>query len=398
MECALRKVAEGWGMAPRPGREQQIRTLEAMLEITDRLVYLARLLDWARERRALYLHAVEREPFRVRVGSRLEAVPVAIFPELNREEIQAGLAEFFGEELRYRLETETESDLIFTYQDYRYRAHFGRQQERMYFSIRAVPRQMFRLKDLQLPVSIGKLKQDPHGFVLFAGPTGHGKGNSARAALQELVDAMELRVITVEDPVKYVIPAGRSQVLQREVGIDVDSTAAGLRSALRENPDVIFVNELADHESIDLALRAADRGVLVMAITTARSTADAIDRLRERFDAGQQANFDARFARCLNAICFQRMVPNLAQGRTPCVEICRWSREIGRCIAGYELVKLTANIEASIEAGMHSYDQYLIELHIAGVIARRTVRDYCLNRTYVDRYLERTKPVAGGEA
>lgn len=361
------------------------------MDITERSVYLARLLDWARDQRALYLHAQEGEPFRVRIGSRLEVVPIAVFPELNREEMYAGLAEFFGDELRFKLDTETESNLIFTYQGYRYRAHFGRQQERMYFSIRAVPRQMFRLKDLQLPMSIRKLEQDSHGLVLFAGPTGHGKGNSARAALQELVDAMELRVVTVEDPIKYVIPGGKSQVLQREVGIDVESTAAGLRSALRENPDVIFVNELSDQESIDLVLRAADRGMLVIAITGARSTADAIERLRERFDVGQQANFDARFARCLNAICFQRMVPNLAQGRTPCVELCRWSREIGRCIAEHELVKLSAYIEASVDVGMHTYDQYLIELHIAGVISRRIVRDDCLNRTFVDRFLERTK-------
>lgn len=361
------------------------------MDIENSTVYLARLLDWVREKRALYLHAQEGKPFRVRAGGKLETVPTGIFPELNREEMLAGLEEFYGPETRFKLDTEDETDFIFNYGKYRYRAHFGRQQEQLYFSIRAVPPQMFRLKDLQLPVSMGKIARDPHGLVLFAGPSGHGKGNSARAALQELVDSMELRVITVEDPVKYVIPEGKSQVLQREVGIDVRSLADGLRSALRENPDVIFVNDLADAASIDLALQAADRGVLVIAITTARSTAESIERLRERFEAGIQANFDARFARCLNTIFFQRMVPNMSQGPTPCVEICRWSQEVGRSIRENQLAKLTAYIEASVDGGMHTYDQYLIELHIAGVISLRVVRDYCLNKTYVNRILERTK-------
>lgn len=371
------------------------------MELTNRTVYLARLLDWARKKRALYLHAEEGQAFRVRVGGKMETVPVGIFPILNREEMNAGLDEFFEQETSLRLDTESETDFIFTYNNYRYRAHFGRQQERLYFSLRAVPRQMFRLKDLQLPVSMAKMARDRHGFVLFAGPPGHGKGNSARAALQELIDSMELGVITIEDPIKYVIPSGKCQVLQREVGIDIESTAAGLRSALRENPDIIFVNELSDCKSIDLAMQAADRGVLVIAITTADSTAEAIERLRERFEEGQQRSYDARFSRCLNAIYFQRMVPNMAQGRTPCVEICRGSEEISRSIREHELAKLTAYIEASVEMGMHTYDQYLIELQIAGVISRKVVRDYCLNRSYVDRYIERPKkqkPLPGAKA
>lgn len=370
------------------------------MEINDGSVYLARLLEWAREKRALYLHAQVNEPFRVRAGGKLETVPTAIFPELDEREMLAGLEELFGEEFRFKLATEKELDFIFNFNNYRYRAHFGRQQEQLYFSIRAVPSQMFRLKDLQLPVSMRQMARDPHGLILFAGPSGHGKGNSARAALQELVDSMELRVITIEDPIKYVIPKGKCQILQREVGIDVHSTAEGLRSAMRENPDVIFVNDLSGPESIELALVAADRGMLVIGIVTARSTTEAIDRLREHFEAGQQPNFDARFSRCFNAIFFQRMIPNMVQGRTPCVEICRWNQDIARCVKEHTLNKLSAYIEASTDEGMHTYDQYLIELHVAGVISRRVVLEYCLNRTYVERVFEKTKksePIKGVE-
>lgn len=370
------------------------------MEITDRSVYLARLLEWAREKRALYLHAQVNEPFRVRAGGKLETVPPAVFPELDEREMLAGLAEFFGEEFRFKLDMEKEMDFIFSFNNYRYRAHFGKQQEKLYFSIRAVPSQMFLLKDLQLPVSMRQMARDPHGLILFAGPSGHGKGNSARAALQELLDTMEMRVITIEDPIKYVIPNGKSQILQREVGIDITSTSDGLRTAMRENPDVIFVNDLPDPESIDLALTAADRGILVIGIVTARSTWESIDRLRESFEAGQQANFDARFSRAFNTIYFQRMIPNMTQGRTPCVEICRWNQDIARCIKENSLNKLAGYVESSTDEGMHTYDQYLIELHVAGVISRRIVLEYCLNRTYVERVFEKAKkpkPIKGVE-
>ncbi len=162
----------------------------------------------------------------------------------------------------------------------------------------------------------------------------------------------------------------------------------GLKMAQMENPDVIFVNELEDRESIDLALRAADRGILVIGIVPAHSTAETIERLRGHFSDWVQS-FDKRFARCLNAIYLQRMVPDKTEDRTPCVEICRETPEIARSLRGGELQQLPVLIERGVDRGMHSHDQYLVELYVAGVITHKVTLAHAVNRSFIERAINR---------
>jgi len=171
--------------------------------------------------------------------------------------------------------------------------------------------------------------------------------------------------------------------------VDVSSTAAGLRTALLENPDVIFVNEIEDRATIDLMLQAADRGILVIGIVGAHSSIEAIERMRCHFSDGEQSGFNARLARCLNAIYFQRMVPDKTEGRVPCVEVCKGAPEVMCCIRDGDLKPLRGLIERGVDRGMHTHDQYLVELFAAGIITRKTALEYGISPSFVERALDR---------
>ena len=184
-----------------------------MLQIETKTDYFGQLLKWVRDHRA----QIDR-PFRIRRGNKLEPIPEDVFPVLNHDEMMAGLEEFFSTDIVEGIRSGRETDFHFEYFGNCHRAHFGRQQSQVYFSFRAITPVMFGLKDLQLPTSMRDVIRDPSGLVLFAGPRGHAKGNAARAALREFLEKREARVISIEEPMKYVLPEGKSQVLQREVG------------------------------------------------------------------------------------------------------------------------------------------------------------------------------------
>ncbi len=340
---------------------------------------LSRMLVWVEQQAASDLHGQTGKPFRIRVHGRLAVVPVEQFPPLTDDALYQMLRETFAPSTCLRIETEHEVDLSFYHGDSRYRANFSKQMGRQSFSFRAVPQQRMKLQDLQLPESLLDLLDAPRGLVVATGPTGQGKSTTLRALLQELNETQALRIVTIEDPIEYVFTDALAQFEQREVGIDTASFADGIRNAMRQDPNVIFVGEIRDRESIFAAMQAAETGHLVMTTLHADSVAQAIGRLREFYPASEQANLSGLLARNLNAIVCQRLVPNLEGTRTPCLEVLRRNRGTQDAIAANDLALLTGIVEAAVHEGMHSFDQYLTELLAAGVISRETALYYAVS-------------------
>lgn len=340
---------------------------------------LSRMLAWVETQEASDLHGQTGKPFRIRVQGRLSVVPEELFPPLSDDALFQMLRETFAPSTCLRIEQEHEVDLSFYHGGSRYRANFSKQMGRQSFSFRAVPPQRLKLQDLQLPETLLDLLNTPRGLVIATGPTGQGKSTTLRALLQELNETQALRVVTIEDPIEYVFTDALAQFEQREVGIDTASFADGIRNAMRQDPNVIFVGEIRDRESIFAAMQAAETGHLVMTTLHADSAAQAIGRLREYYPASEQANLSALLARNLNAIICQRLLPNLQGTRTPCVEVLRRNRGVQDAIAAHDLTLLTGILEAAVHEGMHSFDQYLTELLAAGVIARETALQYAVN-------------------
>jgi twitching motility protein PilT len=226
--------------------------------------------------------------------------------------------------------------------------------------------------------------QDLRGFVLVAGASGQGKSTTACALLQQLNETRSLRVVTIEDPIEYLFEEKQCQFEQREVGVDTDSFAAGIRNAMRQDPEIIFIGEIRDHESVQAAMQAAETGHLVLATLHADSAVQAVDRIREFYPAGDQANASTLLSRTLSAVVCQRLVPSTFNRRIPCLEVMRHSLGIQDAIARNDLHQLNGQIESSLHEGMHSFDQYLLQLYQSRRVTLETAHHYAINWSKVE--------------
>jgi len=354
------------------------------------------LLEWCHTQGATDLHARAGQPCFIRVHGELRPVPEDVAPAPGGEQLDEVLREAFSPEVCARIRAAHEFDLSFYLGERRYRANFSKQRGMQSFSLRAVPQQRLKLRDLQLPVSLKDILEVPRGLVLVTGPTGQGKSTTARALIQEINETHALRIITIEDPIEYVFTDRRAQFEQREVGIDTASFADGIRNAMRQDPNVIFIGEIRDRESIWAALQASETGHLVLTTLHADSVPQAIGRIREFFPASEQSNISGILARNLNSVINQRLLPNVHGTRTPCLEIMKRDAGVQDAVAANDLTLLSGIIEASVTQGMHTFDQYLTELLAAGVITEATARYYAVNKHRLDmtlRGIRTTRPI-----
>jgi len=345
---------------------------------------LSGLLQWCEAREASDLHVQAGRPLRVRIHGRLSPLPEELSPALSAEEFHAMLRECFSPRTSQRIEEEHEVDLSFYHGSVRYRANFSKQMGQQAGSFRTVPQQRLKLADLQLPPTLLDLIKEPRGLMLVTGPTGQGKSTTLRALVQEINETQAVRIITIEDPIEYVFDECLAQIEQREVGIDTESFADGIRNAMRQDPNVIFIGEIRDRESIHAAMQAAETGHLVLTTLHADSAAQAIGRIREYYPSSEQANISSLLARNLNSILCQRLLPNVQDTRTPCLEVMRRDAGVQEAIAQNNLHLLTGIVEASVNQGMHTFDQYLLELLAAGLVSEETARHFAVNRHKLD--------------
>jgi twitching motility protein PilT len=286
-----------------------------------------------------------------------------------------------------RIEKQFEVDLSFYCSGVRYRANFSKQKGQQSYSFRTVPQQRLKLQDLQLPESLVDLIREPRGLILATGPTGQGKSTTLRALIQQINEMQSLRIVTIEDPIEYVFEDEQSQFEQREVGIDTGSFADGIRNAMRQDPNVIFVGEIRDRESIFAAMQAAETGHLVLTTLHADSVPQAIGRIREFYPTSEQPGISSLLARNLNSIISQRLLPNTSGTRTPCLEILKRDAGVQEAIQTNNLHLLSGIIEASVNMGMHTFDQYLMELLAAGLVSEEVARHYAVNKHKLDMAL-----------
>jgi twitching motility protein PilT len=345
---------------------------------------LAKLLEWCAKQQATDLHAQANRRYAYRVEGNLRRIDPKEFPQPANEDIVKLLRDAFSPSIVERIEKQHEADLSFICGKIRYRANFSKQQGAQSFSFRVVPQKIPKLDDLELPPSVADLVREPRGLLLVTGAAGQGKSTTACALLQRLNESMALRIITIEDPIEYLFEENQCQFEQREVGVDTESFASGIRNAMRQDPEVIFIGEIRDRDSIQAAMQAAETGHLVLATLHADSVSQAIDRIREFHAAEEQANASALLARSLNGIICQRLIPSNFKKRIPCLEIMRRNAGTQDAIARNDLHLLTGHIEASLHEGMHSFDQYLMQLLKDGFVALETARHYAVNWNRVE--------------
>ena len=251
----------------------------------------------------------------------------------------------------------------------RFRLNLFRQQRGLAAAVRPVRSECPTLAQLGLPDDFKQLVQYPSGLVLMTGPTGSGKSTTLAALIEQVNLGAAKHVITLEDPVELQYVSKRSLIHQREVGTDVESFAAGLRAALREDPDIILVGEMRDQETIAAALTAAETGHLVLSTLHSANAAMAIDRIIDVFPGPKQPQVRLQLASVLRAVVTQVLLPSTQMGRVPAYEKMIVTAAVGSQIREGRAHQIANQIQTGRAEGMMSLDQSLLALLRAGKVS-----------------------------
>src|SRR6266542_1652850 len=231
---------------------------------------------------------------------------------LTRDDTDNLLAEVLTVEQATEWSAKHEHDFSFSWRDNaRIRGNAFTQRGDTAVALRMIPRQIPTMDELGLPPMLGQFAKQHQGLVLVTGPTGSGKSTTLAAVINQINTDRACHIITVEDPIEYVHVHKRSAVNQREVGTDTESFPAALRSALREDPDVLMVGEMRELDSIRFALTIAETGHLVFATLHTNDTAQSLARMVDVFPAGQQEQVRVQLAAALTGIVYQRLIPRI---------------------------------------------------------------------------------------
>jgi twitching motility protein PilT len=275
--------------------------------------------------------------------------------------------------LEQQKDLEVERELDFSYalgDQWRFRVNAFYDRDSVAAAVRLVPATIPTLEDLHMPPIVRELTLRPRGLVLVTGPTGSGKSTTLAAMVDEINETRACHIVTVEDPIEFMHRHKRAVVNQREVGADTRSFARALRSALRQDPDVILVGELRDLDTISIALTAAETGHLVFATLHTRSAAGAIDRIVDVFPHEQQAQVRVQLSASLQGIIAQALLITAdGEGRRAAVEVLVADDAVRNLIRQAKMEQVHSYLHTGGKRGMHTLEQALAKLVQDGAIA-----------------------------
>lgn len=256
----------------------------------------------------------------------------------------------------------------------RFRGHAFREAGSWGLVLRAVPLSIPSFQELRLPPVIKQLARPEPGLVIVTGPTGSGKSTTAAAMLAWLAETECLHIVTVEDPVEYRIGCHNSCVTQREVGLDTPSFSDALKAAMREDPDVLFLGEIRDRESLEVVLNAAESGHSVITTFHTHTSVHTLQRLVGMTASEDQASTRARLTDSLRAIISQRLLPRFqARGRVLGTEVMLNNYAVKECLRDPARLKtLPQVLERSNDQNMHTFEQSLLQLVQARLVDANT--------------------------
>jgi twitching motility protein PilT len=306
-------------------------------------------------------------PPRMRVDGRLRPIPGE--RALDDEACRVTIVAMLSPELRDRLHHEKEIDFSFSYQaSHRFRANCFITNGSVALSLRAIPLDIPTPEELRLPSALAKICEMPQGFVLVTGPTGSGKSTTLASCIDYINETREVHILTVEDPIEYVHGHKLSAVNQREVGVDTLTFDRALRSALREDPDVILVGEMRDPETIQFALTLAETGHLVFATLHTNDAAQALDRISDVFPPERQTQIKVQLAASLVGVVSQRLVPKIGGGMMAAFEVLLASNAVRNLVREGHTHQLRNVMHGSRAEGMLTLEAALNDLVAEGLI------------------------------
>lgn len=251
-------------------------------------------------------------------------------------------------------------------------------------AFRIIPDHIRTLEELGMPEGVTQLARAMEGLILVTGPTGHGKSTTLAAMINLINNERRSHIITIEDPIEYTHTPKNCLIQQRELEHHTHTFSAALRSALREDPDVILVGEMRDLETIALALTAAETGHLVLSTLHTRNAPDTVNRIIDVFPSEQQKQILAQISSSLLGIISQRLLPTaLGSGRVAAVEVMLANSAIRNLIRERKMHQIRSIMQSSTSKGMQTLDDCLLKLVQSGKITRQTAQKYA---TEFDRF------------
>lgn len=313
------------------------------------------------------LHLSPRTPPRIRIDGHI--VPLQLDP-LKPSETAELCYNILNEAQKKIFEKEKEIDLAFSIKNLaRFRANIYHQKSSVSGVFRVIPTNIKSMDELGMPDILKTLCHLPKGLVLVTGPTGSGKSTTLAAMLDYLNENFYKHILTVEDPIEFVHPHKNSIVNQRELNEDTKSFAKALKSALRQDPDVILVGELRDLETIHLALTAAETGHLVFGTLHTNSCISSLNRVIDVFPPHQQMQVRTQLSMTLQGVLSQNLLPKRGGGRVMAMEIMRSNRAISALINEGKFKQIYSSMQTGqAESGMQTMNQSLVNLIQSGLV------------------------------
>ena len=346
---------------------------------------LGEILRYVVQHQASDLHLAVGLPPVMRIDGHLN--PIEGYPELSTNESRELIYSILNQDQRQKLETEWEVDLSYSlYGHARFRVNVFFHKGTLAAAFRLIPVNIKTIDELGLPKVLHTFCHKPRGFVLVTGPTGSGKSTTLAAIIDEINATRADHIVTIEDPIEFLHSHKRCVVNQREVGSDTKGFPVALRSALRQDPDVILIGELRDLETIQIALTAAETGHLVFATLHTQDCPQTIDRIIDVFPPHQQEQIRVQIAATLEGVVTQQLLPKASgSGRICATEVLISTPAAKNLIREGKTHQLYTVMQTGGQHGMQTMNSCLADL----VKRSHITRELALKRSSVPDELER---------
>ncbi|RUO40661.1 twitching motility protein PilT [Pseudidiomarina aestuarii] len=329
---------------------------------------ITELLGFAVKHNSSDLHLSAGSSPMIRVDGDVRKINI---PELNHKQVQELVYDIMNDRQRKEYEENLECDFSFEVPDLaRFRVNVFQQNRGAGAVLRTIPSEVLTLEQLGAPEIFKTISDNPRGLVLVTGPTGSGKSTTLAAMIDYINETKHHHILTIEDPIEFVHKNKRALINQREVHRDTHSFSNALRSALREDPDVILVGEMRDLETIRLAMTAAETGHLVFGTLHTTSAPKTIDRIVDVFPGDEKPMVRSMLSESLRAVISQTLLKRVGGGRVAAHEIMIATSAIKNLIREDKVAQMYSSIQTGAAHGMQTLDQCLQNLLNQGVISR----------------------------
>ncbi len=326
------------------------------------------------------LHLVGDELPMIRIEGELKELESK---KLNNSELKTAIMGLLSKEQQKKYEEEMELDFSYEVDSTRFRVNLHQQNENIGLSARLVPQEVPSPEDLGFVPSLIDLTKTLDGLVLVTGPTGCGKSTTIASIIEEINKTRRAHIITVEDPIEFVFTDKKSLIEQREIGTDTKSFASALKHVLRQDPNVIFVGEMRDPETIATVLTAAETGHLVFSTLHTPSAAEAVERIVDVFEGSRQKQVLIQLSTVLRAVVAQQLLPSKDGGRVAAREILVNTPAVANLIRENSITQIKSAIQTGAKEGMITMENSVKQL----------LKDGWITEDIADRRTGRVKKV-----